>query len=250
MNRQYSKAESGNVLFLILIAVALFAALSFAISQSTRGGSGSASKEKNQLLLDQLSQNGSSLAQAITRVILGNGCTIDNVSFDSPRWPAPNEYIFSTYTPADGRCNVYTANGGAVVWQPPPYEALAVSTSLYGITGNIAVTNIGTTQSELSMTAEVTRDVCLLANTQDKVVNTGGNPPYLTAANSRFETPMPNYKAAGTFAYTTFGTRFPNAISVGGATDAPELNGHHMGCYEAGGTGSGIYVFYQVLVPR
>lgn len=86
------KRDSGNALFLILIAVALFAALSYAITQSGRGG-GSVDKETNAITAAQIVQFGGAMEQAMTRMKLMGGTSDTEYSFANP---------------------VYKTNGGAV----------------------------------------------------------------------------------------------------------------------------------------
>ena len=58
-----STAEKGNVLFLILIAVALFAALSYAVTQSSRSGGGDANNETSLINSAQVTQYPASVRQ-------------------------------------------------------------------------------------------------------------------------------------------------------------------------------------------
>src|SRR5690606_2698113 len=78
------EAESGNVLFLILIAVALFAALSYAVTQSTRSGGGDASGETNLISSAQVTQYPASVRTSLVRMIIG-GKSIDTpITFNTP----------------------------------------------------------------------------------------------------------------------------------------------------------------------
>ncbi|MGB1077249.1 MAG: hypothetical protein ACPG05_02995 [Bdellovibrionales bacterium] len=74
--------ESGNVLFLILIAVALFAALSYAVTQSSRGGGDGATKEKNTFSGLEYVQIGRDIKVAVQRLMLIGGCSLEELSFD------------------------------------------------------------------------------------------------------------------------------------------------------------------------
>lgn len=62
------RSENGNVLFLIMIAVALFAALSYAVTSSTRTSPASVSKEQAQLIASDLMQYASLMTSGIMRM--------------------------------------------------------------------------------------------------------------------------------------------------------------------------------------
>lgn len=104
--------ERGNALFLILIAVALFAALSYAITQSGRG-SGTVDKEQAILSASQITQFPAAVRTGVTRMVV-SGSALNVIAFD-------------TSSPA-GANEVFAPDGGAVVFQaPPPNIGLATA---------------------------------------------------------------------------------------------------------------------------
>lgn len=111
----YRNNTRGNALFLILIAVALFAALAYAMTSSDRAA-GSISKDKAILIAGQMQSYAASIETAITRMKLVNGCTDTQISFENT--------VVTGYTngnaPLDKRCHVFDPAGGAITWQNPP----------------------------------------------------------------------------------------------------------------------------------
>lgn len=105
--KKITRNEQGNALFLILIAVALFAALSYAVTQSGRGGGG-VDREQALISASQITQYGAGLRTTVTRmVITGSGAT--ELEFDSDGTDSANE--------------VFHADGGGAVDQAPPTSA-------------------------------------------------------------------------------------------------------------------------------
>jgi hypothetical protein len=87
-------SEKGNVLFLILIAVTLFAALSYAVTSSTRSGSGDTSAETLKLQYSTIQSYVSAMRSELTRMIVG-GIAAEDINFFHPEvWPfVPNPAV-------------------------------------------------------------------------------------------------------------------------------------------------------------
>jgi len=104
--KQHLNCETGNVLFLILIAVALFAALSYAVTNSTRSGGGSIRNE--QAKLDQAVIENYMVCISQAQQILGTVRGCSSVSYDPPALWDDDE---------TGQCQVFHPQGGGCSYQ-------------------------------------------------------------------------------------------------------------------------------------
>ncbi len=74
--------ERGNILFLILLAVVLFAALAYAVTSSMRGGGKSATDEKARSLASAIIQYGSLVQNTVNRAMLVSNVPEYGFDFD------------------------------------------------------------------------------------------------------------------------------------------------------------------------
>lgn len=81
-------SQRGNALFLVLIGVALFAALSYTITRSGRGN-GDIQREKRILAAAQLAQHGATLRAGATRMIITGQETRSTIKVNAANWLIP-----------------------------------------------------------------------------------------------------------------------------------------------------------------
>lgn len=171
--------QSGNVLFLILIAVALFAALTYAITNSTRGVGANTSNETNSTAFSTIQTNIINISQGLQRVRYANGCSENSISFEHANFPASTMAYGgddTTYNnpaaPLDKRCHVFEeAGGGAYVPKPLPInQGASFSPARYKIRTGINLAGIGTTAPELLLVVGPLKDdLCRYINTKSDV---------------------------------------------------------------------------------
>lgn len=214
----HTSSEKGNALFLILIAVILFAALSYAITQSNRSG-GDAARETTLVTSTTLIQYAQSVQTAVMRMTL-RGVTPDELDFVAPNDPTFNNAPVTT--------KVFHPNGGGAAWQnidPNTVEldannvpvGMGVWTfeALYG-GGAVAVKNIGTTADDIVMALDhIRKGVCEAINEK------------LTGSKT---IPIGNY-SSGLYA----------------PIEGTGIDGHASLCIDGAVDG---YVFYHVLLER
>lgn len=110
----------GNILFLILLAVVLFAALAYAVTSSLRGGGKDASSEEIEAATSQIVQQATLIEHIVSRLMLTNDCKDTQISF----YTANNTDYLNNNAPATNKCHVFDPAGGAGSFPIPPKDLL------------------------------------------------------------------------------------------------------------------------------
>lgn len=228
LGRNFASVESmaGNALFLILIAVMLFAALAYAVSNSLHnGGEGSTEGEKNKVNSANVQQFPSVIAQTITRMTISKTVTLDILSFAHA-----GSTTYGTFG-SDPTHEIFNPQGGGVPYQMP--EKGINDGSDWIFTGALEVEGIGSTVGDmtssdlLALLPGVSLATCRNINS-DGSINNLATPPTLTLAGE-------STAYTGTFSY---------ADTISDAS----LASKNSGCYFSATLNK--YVYYHVLAPR
>ncbi|MGH1456484.1 MAG: hypothetical protein ACRBDI_06865 [Alphaproteobacteria bacterium] len=232
-NNPDRKEENGSILFYILIAVALFAALSYSVSQMMRGGADLGSQNQA-ILVDDVLDYARNLKETIQTLRIMNECQDDEISFERSPFDGSDAPYINASAPSDFSCHVFHPQGGGIGNANPIED---VSGSNYVFTGVFGVTDIGSdSNSELSIILRgLDSGACGQIN--DKI----GLAAPLTDE-------MPNTN----FVTTTFQGSYSLNGGVGDniGTGNAMYNSRPVGCFYEDSATSGEYIFYQVLIPR
>lgn len=231
-----SDPQSGSVLFFILIAVALFAALSFVVANMLRGGEHGANRDTSRLAATELVEYSNTVRNAIRTMHIA-GTAPESLCFDNANW---GDNLYAADSCSDNATRLFDPAGGGVAWQGPSRNVNDGSPWLFtGVNGIEAIGSSCAAEScaDLKMILPgVKREVCIMANELAGIPNPNGEPPVDAGYDT---TPF-----TGSFAATGTG-------NIGDETTSAGLSSQATGCFRATtGTGAGHYHFYRVLVSR
>ncbi|MEZ5918997.1 MAG: hypothetical protein R3D66_03480 [Alphaproteobacteria bacterium] len=236
--RQQKKrvSESGNVLFYILIAVALLAALSYAVTRGGRSGTDNLNAERARLSASELIDFSNALSTAVAQLRL-RGVKPDELCFDHSGWGGAN---YNHAGCSDDLHKIFHPSGGGVNWTTAPAEAMDSSASpdnLWHIYGDNEIEQVGTTCAAAAcadlilVVDELSLSVCQEINDLLDVTASGAAPPT--------DTDMGQTRYIGAFGYSA---------TIGDEAGGSALVGKSSACFQR--TAGPEYVFYKVLIAR
>lgn len=234
------RTQSGNALFYVLIAVIMLGALTYAVTQTSRGGGSSLSNERASLYASEILDYAGSIASAYSQLRL-RGCTAAEISFQNSVLTGHAQSAHNNPSaPASRKCHIFDPAGGGVAPRMPPEEALSeTATAMEIITTELDIEGVGTNCTtncaELSLVMlPIDEAACKKINDMVSVDNPSNLPP------------------ADAISYDNFGVfTGGNSWDRDVVTANTALQGKQAACIQdTDQLPAVVYVFYKVLAAR
>lgn len=226
----------------------LFAALSYAVTQSTRGGGNNASAETIGSQTAALMQYGTLVENIVGRLRLSGGCSDTQISFENQ---SVTGYANST-APVDKHCHVFDAAGGGASLMALPVAWLDSSNSAvtrYGypfFNGRTDVNGVGQYNGTGAKSVEllmlvpfIKREICLEINCKVGLGTCGSTPYY---SNNPKTVDAEIFDGSYSMA-VLFTDGFPPRFPVG----CVRMNNFNYGAYPMP---ADAYLYYHTLIAR
>jgi hypothetical protein len=227
--------ERGSAIVWILVMVALFAALTYAVSQGSRSGSSQLTEQQAQLAATEILDYARNIKNAVHQLQI-DGCDETEVSFENP--------VVSGYTnpnsPTNKSCDVFNVNGGGLIYQAPGEDWLDNSFSSnsaykkWGWGANYNIEGSGTTATDLRIVINFLKEnICIAINDKLSILNPSDKPPIDTNSN--------------------VGSEFVGIYATTPANNIGDDGGHNLPGKQAFcriGNTPNNYQFNQVLIAR
>ena len=182
VNMRKNYTTNGNVLFLILIAVGLFAALSYAVSRGTTGGTSTITDEQGRIGAGEILRTMQSIKGGYDFLWNQKGCSIDEISFIKAGMEIGAIDFDADSPKADDSCDMFAIAGAGVNYPTnlnQYQEQVAAGTSFgklaFWFSGNepavnFGITNLGTAANDHIVILEAVRpEICTNLNSLAKI---------------------------------------------------------------------------------
>lgn len=239
-NQDISPAHTqrGSIFTIILIAVFLFGALSYAMSRSMSGGTAALTQDKAKIIASEIMDYSQKLRNAVHQLRI-NGCTDTQITFEGTTYTPTTDYT-NSLAPTSKKCHVFAPEGGGLnLITPVDKSAIPDAFSLF--TGSQCYDQIGMTSGCAADAKELEYNVINIPKSVCVEINklAGINMPSGEPGNADYYASITTRQWQGAY--------FAPVHSITGISAA----GKNFGCYrDNSGSYLNYYIFYQILISR
>ncbi len=237
MNNQFDN-NSGNALWIILMAIAMLAFLTGIIARSSSSVNQSGSVEQARIKATSLLRFSQSVNTAVQQMMM-NGMSENDLDFLAISGAHNNTNCTAT------NCEVFHTDGGGIAYQTPAQLMNDTShTDIWHVSTENLVYQFGCDTADngctelLLLAPNIPLNICLQINKIQNITNPSNDAPRMLDI-------LEGSAFTGAYSATV------NASSIGGTDvtdEAPQVKGKGAGCvYDVT---DDIYYFYQILIPR